>query len=184
MQWSTGKPFGLFDRIALHRAALRYSAHGWPVLPRTGRGLVMFATGGSFDVLEVPAAAGLRLLGATRLRADVLGPDIADGRGPVAVGPTGRWMFFVRPGLALRPELENCLDVVRHGAGGRVPAAPSHLGEGTVRWAVTPGKVRWRLPAPETVQAGLVDALAAMGRRPGTRPVTVPRQVSTTRRAG
>jgi hypothetical protein len=187
MQWTTGRPFGhsrLLDRLLLRRAALRYAAHNWAVLPISDRSQLRLATGGSFDVIEVPAAIGLRALGAMRLRADVLGPDIADGRGPVAVGPTGRWMFFVRPGLPLRPELERRLDVVRHGPGSQVAAAPSHLPEGAVRWAVTPGKVRWRLPDAETVQARLADALAGLGHRPAEQPAAVPRQVSTTRRAG
>ena len=36
---------------------------------------VLLATGSAFDVLEVPAALGLRVLGATRLHAGLLGPD-------------------------------------------------------------------------------------------------------------
>jgi hypothetical protein len=82
MQWNTGKPFG---RLVLRWAAFRYTAHGWPVV---GGHPLQLATRDPFDVLGVPAPMGLRALGATRLRADVLGPDIADGRGPVAVGPT------------------------------------------------------------------------------------------------
>jgi hypothetical protein len=144
---------------------------------------VLLATGEAFDVLEVPASVGLRALGAARLHADVLGPDHAGAGGPVAVGPTGRWMFFVRPGAPLRPELANCLDVVRHGPGSRVPAPPTRLGEGAVHWAVTPRKVHWRLPDPETVQQSLIDALTALGRRPGMSRATIPRQLSTSRRA-
>jgi hypothetical protein len=216
MQWSSGKPFvhpALLDRLLLRRAALRFAAHRWAVLPGSshparGSGAVepsvntrrvatwwrrraypvLLVTGGSFDVLDVPAAVGLRALGAIRLRADVLGPEVADGRGPVAVGPTGRWMFFVRPGLPLRPELANRLDVVRHARGSWVPAAPSRLPEGVVRWAVSPGKVHWRPADATAVQASLVEAVEALGRHPArrrpARRVTVPRQHSTSRRAG
>jgi hypothetical protein len=203
MQWSNGKPFvppGFIERLRLRRAALRFTAHGWAVLPSTcpagsrcacGHAgcqiMVLLATGEKFDVLEVPGSVGLRALGAARLQADVLGPDRADGRGPVAVGPTGRWMFFVRPGLPLRSELDNRLDVLRHGRGSWVPAAPSRMPEGIVRWAVSPDQVHWRLPDSAAVQAMLVDALSALGRRPAkehaAQPVTVPRQMSTTRRA-
>jgi hypothetical protein len=147
---------------------------------------VLLATGWAFDVLEVPTSLGLRALGATRLHAGVLGSDHAGAHGPVAVDPTGRWMFFVRPGEALRPELDRCLDVVRHSRGSWVPAPPSRMPEGSVRWAVTPDEVHWQLPRSATVQATLVDAL---GRRPGTQPVAVtaralmvPRQMSTARR--
>jgi hypothetical protein len=208
MQWSTGKPFvppALLDRLHRRRSAMRYAAHRWTVLPgpggpRTGRwwrrrpGPLLLVTGGLFDVIEVPAAAGLRALGATRLRADVLGPDKPNGRGPVAVAPTGRWMFFVRPGLPLRPELARRLDVVRHSAGSQVPAVPSRLPEGAVRWAVSPGKVHWRPADPAAVQATLVEAFDALARHPARRhaasvsrrpgpPRMVPRQLSTSRRA-
>jgi hypothetical protein len=223
MQWSNGKPFvppNFLDRLWLRRAELRYTAHGWPVLPGAcpagehcaggpimechpaaessadgGRAAawwrrsdpVLLATGGKFDVLEVPAAVGLRALGAARLHADVLGLVRADDHGPVAVGPAGRWMFFVRPGAPLRPELDNRLDVLRRGRGSSVPAAPSRLPGGIVRWAVSPDQVHWRLPDSAAVQAMLVDAISALGRRPArehaAQPAAVPRQLSTARRA-
>jgi hypothetical protein len=188
MQWSNGKPFvpsGVIERLRLRRAALRYAAHGWAVLP--GSHPVLLATGETFDVLEVPASVGLRALGAARLHADVLGPDRAGDHGPVAVGPAGRWMFFVRPGTPLRSELDNRLDVLRRGRGSCVPAAPSRMPEGIVRWVVSPDQVHWRLPDSVAVQAMLVDALSVLGRHPAkehaAQPVTVPRQMSTSRRA-
>lgn len=142
---------------------------------------VLLTTGQAFDVLDVPAHLGLRALGAARLHAGVVGPGRGQVRGPAAVTPTGRWMFFVRPGDPLRPELDECLDVVRHGPGSWVPAAPSRQLEGRVRWAVTPEETRWQLPDSYAVQAMMVDALGALGR---TRtPAPLPRQVSTARRA-
>lgn len=142
---------------------------------------VLLATGGAFDALEVPAAIGLRVLGAVRLHTGVLGTSPA---GPVAVTPAGRWMFFVRPGEQLRPELAASLDVLRHGRGSWIPAAPSRTPEGPVRWAVAPEQTGWRLPPSATVQAMLLDALDALGRRPQrTVTLSVPRQVSTARRA-
>jgi hypothetical protein len=142
---------------------------------------VLLATGIAFDVLEVPAALGLRTLGAARLHAGVPGPMRTTGAGPVAVTPTGRWMFLVQPGAALRPELENRLDVLHHGPGSWIPAVPNRMPEGTVRWAVPPEQTLWRLPRSLAVQDMLVDALGALGRQ--RRPIAVPRQVSTTRRA-
>jgi hypothetical protein len=145
---------------------------------------VLLATGTSFDALEVPAAVGLRVLGAVRLRAGVVGEDRTAAVGPVAVTPAGRWTFLVRPAEELRPELASCLDVLRHGHGSWIPAAPSRTPQGPVRWAVSPERTGWRLPSSATVQAMLLDALDALGRRPHrTVTLTVPRQVSTARRA-
>ncbi|MEV7227040.1 bifunctional DNA primase/polymerase [Polymorphospora sp. NPDC051019] len=135
---------------------------------------VLLATGHTFDALEVPASLGLRVLGATRLHAG-LGSSQLRVRGPVAVTPTARWMFLVRPGDPLRPELEESLDVVRHGPGSWVPAPPTRLPEGPVRWMVAPHECRWRLPDSYAVQAMLVDALGpprpalrALARQPST----------------
>ncbi len=153
-------------------------AHWWRRRPHP----VLLATGWRFDVLEVPAALGVRVLGTTRLHAGVLGDQQPDVRGPVAVTPAGRWMFLVRPGADLRPELQRCLDVVRHGRGSWIPAAPSRTPDGPVRWAVSPEQVHWRLPDPVAVQAMVVDALGALGRRTVPAPA-VPRQLSTARRA-
>jgi hypothetical protein len=150
----------------------------WRLRPHT----VLLATGRTFDVLEVPAHLGLRALGLARLHGHVLGPGRLRVTGPVAVSPAGCWMFFVRPGDPLRPELACQPDVVRHGPRSWVPAPPSRLPEGPVHWAVSPAEACWQLPDSYAVQALLVDALVAMT---VPRPVLpgVPRQLSTTRRA-
>jgi Bifunctional DNA primase/polymerase, N-terminal len=146
----------------------------WRHRPHT----VLLATGWRFDVVEVPAALGLRALGAARLRG-------FDPAGPVLATPSGRWMFLVRPGLPLRAELRHRLDVVRHGRGSWIPAAPSRMPEGAVRWAVSPEQAQWSLPTSASVQAMLIDALGSPGLGSlGHHPVVaVPRQMSTTRRA-
>ena len=172
MQWSNGYPFvrpAFLDRLRLRHAALRYAAHSWPVLPRPGGRVVLLATGGLFDVIEVPAGIGLRAIAAR-------------SPGPVAIGADGRWLFFVRPGVPLCSELDRCFDVVLHGPGSSVPAPPSRLPGGTARWAIGPGKIHWRLPDSAGVQAVLVASLGPRGRRPA-RPDHVPRQLSTLRRA-
>lgn len=135
---------------------------------------VLLVTGRRFDALEVPAALGVRALGAVRLHRR------PDAHGPVAVTAAGRWIFLVTPGRPLRSELDHRLDVVHHGLGSWVPAAPSRMLEGPVRWAVPPEQARWRLPDAEVVQARLADALGAV-RAP---QLTVPRQMSTARRGG
>jgi len=140
---------------------------------------VLLATGGAVDVIEVPSGLGRQVLAAARLHAGVLGPGRGQVRGPVAATPTGRWMFFVRPGDPLRPELETSLDVVRHGPGSWVPAPPTRLPEGQVRWILAPEEVSWRLPDSYAVQRMVVDALAT--RLAGV--PHLPRQLSTARRA-
>lgn len=118
---------------------------------------VLLPTGRAFDVLEVPAYLGRQVR-------DTLGARPAGrARGPVAVTPTGRWMFLVRPGDPLRPDLDHCFHVVRHGLGSWIPAPPTRLPEGPVRWAVAPEQAQWRLPDSYLVQDALVDALKANG---------------------
>lgn len=91
---------------------------------------VLLATGFAFDVLEVPA----RLAASVRRAAG----------GPVAVVADQRWMFLVRPGDTLVPELARQPDVVLHGVGSWVPAPPSATLAGRVRWETTPGTCDWR----------------------------------------
>jgi Bifunctional DNA primase/polymerase, N-terminal len=151
----------------------------WRDRPHT----ILLATGAAFDVLEVPAALGLRALSTARLHAGVAGPGRTDLSGPVAVTPTGRWMFLVRAGARRCGELDERLDVVHHGRGSWIPAAPSRMPEGRVRWAISPEQVGWRLPEAGPVQNMLLDALGALGRRKRPVRAAVPRQVSTARRA-
>lgn len=129
----------------------------WSSLPHT----VLLATGRAFDVLEVPAHLGLRVLGLARLHGHILGASRIRVRGPLAVTPTGRWMFLVKPGDRLRPELDTEPDVLHHGPGSWVPAPPTRLPEGRVRWAVTPDETHWQLPDSYALQALLVDAISA-----------------------
>ncbi|BCL13152.1 MULTISPECIES: bifunctional DNA primase/polymerase [Micromonospora] len=118
---------------------------------------VLLPTGRAFDVLEVPSYLGQHVL-------DAISDHPADrSRGPVAVTPTGRWMFLVLPGDPLRPELDHCFHVVRHGVGSWIPAPPTRLPEGPVRWALAPEQARWRLPDSYLVQKVMVDALRATG---------------------
>lgn len=106
---------------------------------------VLLATGDPFDVIEVPAAIG--------------GPAAEAGRvGPVAVAPTGRWMFLVTSGDTLRPELAARLDVVMHGAGSWIPAPPTRTPAGRVRWQVSPATIGWELPDAYAVQSTLLSA--------------------------
>jgi hypothetical protein len=185
-------------RLALRRAALRYADHGWTLVPgacligtrfdcdqpgchivschpalpyweavvepdprlvrawwRELHHGVLLATGRTVDVLEVPAALGR--------------PALAGTRGPVAVAPSGRLLFLVRPGEGLRPELRERLDVVLHGLGSWVPIPPTDYPVGRMRWEIAPDEFDWQLPDPYAVQAQLVAAQPApapAGQRP------------------
>ncbi|WP_025617154.1 bifunctional DNA primase/polymerase [Salinispora cortesiana] len=119
---------------------------------------VLLPTGRAFDVLEVPAHVGRDVLFA--VQSHPAGPGV---RGPVLSTPTGRWMFLVRPGDPLRPELEHCFHVVRHGPGSWIPAPPTRLPEGAVRWVVAPEQARWQLPDSYLVQNSLIAELQASG---------------------
>ncbi|GGK19676.1 hypothetical protein GCM10010124_10360 [Pilimelia terevasa] len=131
---------------------------------------VLIATGGVVDVLEVPAHLGLWVTSLARVHGYVLGPSRRPLRGPLATTPGGRWMFFLAAGARLRPELDGHPDVLLHGAGSWVPAPPTRLLEGPVRWSVTPTEVNWRLPDPYAVQALVADALSAPPARRGALP--------------
>jgi hypothetical protein len=99
---------------------------------------VLLATSHPFDVIEAPARLGAR---AARV-----------STGPVAVTPTGRWMFLVRPGASLRPELAAQFDVVLHGQGSWIPAPPTRTPHGRVRWVRSPAAAGWRFPDPYRTQ--------------------------------
>jgi hypothetical protein len=122
---------------------------------------VLLPTGLSFDVIEVPA-----LLGAQAVCGPTSGPYRASATGtlraPVAVTAAGRWMFLVRPGAGLLPELDHRVDVVRHGAGSWIPAPPTVLPDGPVTWQVSPERVDWRLPNSWELQRALVRALVSL----------------------
>jgi len=177
----------VWHRSVLRRAALRYAERGWKVTPgayliddryvcgplcptvachpalnsweslasshpsdveRWWAGTpfsVLLTTGQAFDVIEVPARVGV--------------PAAAAGSvGPVAVAPTGRWMFLVAPGDGLRPELAAQHDVVLHGTGSWIPAPPTRTPAGAVRWRVSPAACGWQIPDSYAVQRLLVAA--------------------------
>lgn len=128
------------------RLAMDAVAEWWRVNPYS----VLLATGHEFDVLEVPATLG---------RAALLGDGYVSARGPVAVTPTGRWMFFVQSGHSLLPELYQHQDVVLHGLGSWIPAPPSPQLGGRIRWEITPEQHNWRTGDTYAVQRLMLEAL-------------------------
>jgi hypothetical protein len=117
-------------------ATLGRAAADWA---RTPGAAVLLPTGGAFDVIEVPAAAGEPAL----LRMERLGLQ----PGPVAAAPRGPVWFFVAPGTAARlPQLlyrmgwdGARLELRALGTGRQVTAPPSdHGGHGPVRWLRAP----------------------------------------------
>jgi hypothetical protein len=103
---------------------------------------VLLATGHTFDVLEVAGPVGRKLA--------------REVHGPVAVAPNGkqphRWMFLVRGGAGLLPALAGNSAVVLHRAGSWIPAPPTPLPTGVVRWATRPGEYAWEPADPVWVQ--------------------------------
>lgn len=180
------------ERVILRRAARRYAAHGWDVMPGaafTGvrhrcddpgcptfgchPALERWAEAASRDISVVSAwwrSKSYTVLLPTGRAFDVLevpahlGALVARGtvRAPVAVTGARRWMILVRPGQPLRPELDGQLDVVLHGRDSWIPAPPSKELAGRSRWEVSPEEVQWRLPDSYAVQLLLVDALEAV----------------------
>lgn len=142
------------------RADLRQLAVTEPELVReTWRGTphsILLATGLTFDVLEIPA-----WLAATVTHRPQLGP--------VALTPTGRWMYLVRPGGYLHAELATLPDVLLHGEGSWIPAPPTATPQGRVRWVVAPEEVDWQ-PAPtQLLQEWLVGGVPMVRNRAGSR---------------
>jgi len=180
----------------LRRAALRYAAHHWDVVPgavRDGdryRCLVGCPTIGchpdwtGWERTATRDPAWVAALWAFRPRAILLATgrcfDVLEvpatlgagylGRGPIAVTAVGRWMFLVQPGARLHPELADRPDVVLHGPGSWIPAPPTRTLAGPVRWLVDPAEVAWRLPDAHTVQARLTRALPSSVRQPLGQP--------------
>lgn len=118
---------------------------------------VLLPTGMAFDVIETPDYLGAP---AERLLSDCGVPT------PVAVTPTDRWMFFVRHGDGLRPELADPLHALLHVENSWVPAPPTRYPEGRVRWQVSPAAAEWELPDTYRVQRALVEA-SQLGRSAG-----------------
>lgn len=177
-----------FERHRLQRAAQQYADHSWPVVPgarlrgdrfacdqlgcptvtchpaladwqdsasldpariagwwqQSNYG-VLLATGHSFDVLEVAGPMGWRLA--------------REAHGPIAVAPTVRWMFLVRAGAEFLPALAEHQSVVLHRAGSWIPAPPTPLPTGTVRWHARPSQFGWRPADPLAVQRAAVRLL-------------------------
>lgn len=115
----------------------------WGAEPRRA---VRLATGGHFDVLDVPGAAGTRAL----RRAERLGLPL----GPVAATASGRVQFFVAPGIAEDlPSLLDWLDwsdlgldLRAFGAGDSVPAPSPWPATWLAPWPREWESARWLRP--------------------------------------
>ncbi|GFE14095.1 DNA primase [Streptomyces glebosus] len=112
------------------------AAAAWAETPGAA---ILLLVGRSFDLLDVPEAAGRNALA----RLERMGLPL----GPVAVAPTGRALFFVAPGAAGQlPDLlyrmgwdDASLDLRSLGPGDHLTAPPSDLGgHGPVRWLRPP----------------------------------------------
>ncbi|MFD3540910.1 bifunctional DNA primase/polymerase [Streptomyces sp. NPDC058662] len=118
---------------------------------------ILMPTGRTFDVIDVPDAAGfLALARLERMQRTI---------GPVALTPCHRMLFFVLPGAGVKvPDLvrtlgwsPSAIDLVTRGEGEYVPAPPTRFGgRGSVQWARRPTPANRWLPDTEE----LIDALA------------------------
>jgi hypothetical protein len=128
---------------------------------------VLLATGHTFDVLEVAGPIGRKLA--------------REVRGPIAVAPSGlpagaaegsprsgspgrsaasqRWMFLVRAGSEILPALADRACVVLHRTGSWIPAPPTRLPTGAVRWLARPAECDWTPADPRAVQHALARLL-------------------------
>jgi hypothetical protein len=133
---------------------------------------ILLPTGRTFDVLDVPEAAGCLAL-ARMERMDL-------PLGPVAGTPDRRMLFFVLPGAAAKvPDLvrnlgwpPSVLDLVGRGEGDYVAAPPTRYGRGrgSVQWARKPTVANRWLPDAEELISPLTyacgrEAAAARVRR-------------------
>jgi hypothetical protein len=123
---------------------------------RTNYG-VLLATGHSFDVLEVAGPIGRKLAREARGPVAVIPPGPPAERSPRSNGPgrsaePGRWMFLVRPDAEILPALAGRPSVVLHHAGSWIPAPPTPLPAGVVRWLARPAEYDWQPADPVAVQ--------------------------------
>lgn len=122
-------------------------AEWWSGLPYS----ILLPTGLTFDVVEAPATVGRRATAVLR----ALGVPV-----PIAATPTGEWMFPVRAGEPLRPDLAGRAGIALHGRGSWFAAPPSTFPQGSVHWRVRPAACGWVLPDPYLVQDALAEAVA------------------------
>lgn len=130
---------------------------------------VLLPTGRTFDAIEVPA---------------LIGSSVRGIGGPVMITPHRHWIFLMTPHVPLREELKERDDIVHHGVDSWVPAPPTVLPEGTVRWHISPRQVGWHLPDAVETQKALLGALVALDasfldRPADTRPVRIVMRHST-----
>ena len=78
------------------------------------------------------------------------------------ITPNGNWIFLISPGTPLREELDERGDIVHHRPGSWIPAPPTVLPEGSVRWHISPRQVGWQLPDSSEAQKALLNALVAL----------------------
>jgi hypothetical protein len=134
---------------------------------------ILLSTGHAVDVIETPAWLGFSALRYAHhaIRSVRTNSQLGNKRthhwgieanalaGPIVATPDGQWMFLVRPGQPLLPELASRIDIVLHTRGSWVPAPPTPTPAGRLRWQVPPAAVRWQLPDAQAVQESLISAL-------------------------
>ena len=133
----------------------------WRAEPRAS---VLLPTGRTFDVIDVPEAAGCLALARMERTGTTLGP--------VSSTPSGRMFFFVMPGAAAKvPGLVrqlgwavSSMDLLTRGDHHYVPAPPTRMGaRGSVQWVRQPTAANRWLPDADELLPSLAYACGQAG---------------------
>jgi hypothetical protein len=126
-------------------------ARDWWTAGSCGIGVL---TGVSADAVEVDGDVGRAMAQALRR---------AGCPAPTAALPDGRLLIFTAARTAAAPLLRRAWgrdrsEPIWHGQGSYVPAPPTPLAGGRIRWLRAPWVDSWRLPRPDDVAAALAHA--------------------------
>lgn len=116
---------------------------------------ILLACGEVLDGVEVSALHGQR----ARLELNESG-----ALGPIVDTPFGTWLFLVRSGHALRPELAANCGVHLFSTGSWLALPPTIQAGVPYRWSVPPAAAGWRIPDSREIQ----EVLVRTAKRPST----------------
>ena len=119
---------------------------------------MLLPTGRTFDVIEAPAYLGQRATDRMKPFAGGTGDDDGSCPGRSPSPPPAGGCSWSAPAIRSAPSWSTVSTWSATASAPWIPAPPTKLPEGTVRWAVAPEHAHWRLPNSYAVQNLLVDA--------------------------